>query len=661
MDHSKLFGRKTILTVTKKELSFKTSRYLKCIFQKEPFCSVDYDEISPMVTIIVKSNDIWLTNFCLQALHKHTIGIKFEILVVDSPSFTYRKKQYLKIKNKFKLISFKKERFYSESYNLAAQQAKGNYLCFLDTAILVKENWLLPAIDIFKNDSSVGIVALNKVNLDGHVLNQAFNFDFGILNNHCVESINHMIDSFENAHFVVSKSVFNKVNGFSLRWDPIFFECVDFAFKVNKMGLNTAVSDQSLAVELVEVSNLLKNKNENYYITNKDIFLKSFKNQGYQNLNFEYYNEPAILKKNKTMGFYTPFDMLPAGGERFFLNIMKSVSSEYNIILFFDELYSYNRVCEVCILLNIKPFFLKIDNIANINIYDLDCYWEMGNKSLPMNPGYGKKNIYICQFPYLMHSYEIQDRKNHLSNYKAIFVYSEYVKKHLINALLLLDNNFNKIYILNPSFGNKKNNEFVSKDFSSLQFISVGRFFRSGHCKNHHIIVNFFINFISKYPFIKAELHIVGSLINNDDSIDYYNEVKKAATGYPIFLYPNADEKTLDDLYRQSNIYIHAAGYGLDESAHPEKMEHFGITVVEAMSYGLIPIVYHAGGPSEIINKSMVGFTYKDQDQWDQICLSVVNNKDNFLSLNLKAIEKSKNYSDDQFDEHLNALLKEIN
>ena len=46
-----------------------------------------------------------------------------------------------------------------------------------------------------------------------------------------------------------------------------------------------------------------------------------------------------------------------------------------------------------------------------------------------------------------------------------------------------------------------------------------------------------------------------------------------------------------------SAFLIHAAGMGVDELEFPEQLEHFGITPVEAASFGCIPVVFAGGGP----------------------------------------------------------------
>ena len=48
-------------------------------------------------------------------------------------------------------------------------------------------------------------------------------------------------------------------------------------------------------------------------------------------------------------------------------------------------------------------------------------------------------------------------------------------------------------------------------------------------------------------------------------------------------------------------MLIHAAGFGVDADEFPERLEHFGITPIEAASFGCIPVVYGQGGPREVV------------------------------------------------------------
>jgi glycosyltransferase involved in cell wall biosynthesis len=65
-------------------------------------------------------------------------------------------------------------------------------------------------------------------------------------------------------------------------------------------------------------------------------------------------------------------------------------------------------------------------------------------------------------------------------------------------------------------------------------------------------------------------------------------------------------------LYGTSAIYWHAAGYG---ETDPKNMEHFGISTVEAMSAGCLPIVYGGGGLKEIVRTKKEGYTWNTHEE----------------------------------------------
>jgi glycosyltransferase involved in cell wall biosynthesis len=70
----------------------------------------------------------------------------------------------------------------------------------------------------------------------------------------------------------------------------------------------------------------------------------------------------------------------------------------------------------------------------------------------------------------------------------------------------------------------------------------------------------------------------------------------------------------LRDLYGRASIYWHAAGLGEDVERHPDRYEHFGITTVEAMSAGAVPVVIDAAGQVEIVQQGVSGYRFATLD-----------------------------------------------
>ena len=116
--------------------------------------------------------------------------------------------------------------------------------------------------------------------------------------------------------------------------------------------------------------------------------------------------------------------------------------------------------------------------------------------------------------------------------------------------------------------------------------LNVGRFFSPSvnkHCKRQDLLVTVFKTMCDQ-GLKNWQLIFNGSVDNGRDNLNYFNQVKKSAAGYPIIFHQNSRFKILQQDYGQAKIYWHATGYGLDETTNPQAMEHLGISTVEAMA-----------------------------------------------------------------------------
>ncbi len=121
--------------------------------------------------------------------------------------------------------------------------------------------------------------------------------------------------------------------------------------------------------------------------------------------------------------------------------------------------------------------------------------------------------------------------------------------------------------------------------------LSVARFFADGpeiHHKRQDVLLDVFRR-IADDGGTDWELHLIGSLGESDEDKAFCESLRARAAGYPVHIIPNADFDTLRDRYRRATIFWHGTGYGTTPDAEPAKQEHFGMTIVEAMSAGAIP------------------------------------------------------------------------
>jgi glycosyltransferase involved in cell wall biosynthesis len=160
--------------------------------------------------------------------------------------------------------------------------------------------------------------------------------------------------------------------------------------------------------------------------------------------------------------------------------------------------------------------------------------------------------------------------------------------------------------------------------------LSVGRFFAdtpSAHYKNQQIMLRTFIDMVRE-GLSGWELQLVGNLGAQPQDRTFLDELRSEAAGHPIRIETGVELDVLRRYFRQASIYWHATGYGGDPIAQPSRQEHFGMTVVEAMSAGAIPIVFRGGGPTEIVRPGIDGFSWSDPQDLKRLTMDLIGGGD---------------------------------
>lgn len=179
--------------------------------------------------------------------------------------------------------------------------------------------------------------------------------------------------------------------------------------------------------------------------------------------------------------------------------------------------------------------------------------------------------------------------------------------------------------------------------------LSVGRFDEPLNAKRQDILIKAFREAEFPKPW---KLILAGGVLNNKDILS----LKEQAKDQDIQFIENPSWKEMSDLYASASIYWHATGYDIDQAFEPEKVEHFGISTVEAMSSGAIPLVYKAGGQIEIVTNGNNGFTWTTVDELIQKTRKIISMK-NIDSLRTEASKTSKQYSQEEFDKNVKKII----
>jgi glycosyltransferase involved in cell wall biosynthesis len=179
--------------------------------------------------------------------------------------------------------------------------------------------------------------------------------------------------------------------------------------------------------------------------------------------------------------------------------------------------------------------------------------------------------------------------------------------------------------------------------------LTVGRFFAPGHghCKRQLEMVQIFGSMVRAGRLPGWELHVVGGC--EDSQRGYLERVRSAAEGLPVVLSVNSGRDRLAELFATSSIYWSATGFGEDPERAPWAMEHFGITTVEAMASGCVPVVIDRAGQREIVRDGVDGFRWLTRDELVARTLAVAEDEQLRARLAASSRERAHVYSEEAF------------
>lgn len=353
------------------------------------------------------------------------------------------------------------------------------------------------------------------------------------------------------------------------------------------------------------------------------------------------------------VALYSPYLDTLGGGEKYMMTAAEVLSQGSEVDVLLDKHlfglgadYLKQKLSQRFSLNLEKTKFIKGPLGAGSNIlqrslflrkYDLLFYLTDGSIFYPT----AKKNILHIQSP-LSGGVSSIKRKIKLNGWDLIIYNSKFTEENSKENWPV------KSEIIYPPVDITKIKSLKKEKY----ILSVGRFFGYLKDKKHEILIKAFKELFETGEINGWSLHLVGSAGEGD--IDYLKQLQILAEELPVKFYPNLEYNKLLSLYGESSIYWHAAGYGEDD---PTKMEHFGISTVEAMSAGCVPVVINKGGQTEIIQGGKNGLLWNSPSELIKLTVNLISDHALMNRLSKNCITSSQRFSKDKFEKEIVSLI----
>lgn len=186
----------------------------------------------------------------------------------------------------------------------------------------------------------------------------------------------------------------------------------------------------------------------------------------------------------------------------------------------------------------------------------------------------------------------------------------------------------------------------------------VGRFSQLEQAKRQDVLITAFKKFFArlKKTFLKDGWRLVLAGGSEVGRTEYVDTLISEVRGFPVEIKEGPTLSELKDLYGHAKIFWSAAGFGVNAKTEPNKLEHFGITAVEAMAAGAVPMLYKAGGHLEIV-KEDGGFLWSSVDELVKSTLTLIKDPKILRQFSEAARASAQRFSLERFKNEVRQLI----
>jgi GT2 family glycosyltransferase/glycosyltransferase involved in cell wall biosynthesis len=558
-------------------------------------------------------------------------GLAVEILVIENggePAHHLELRRLFAQRPEVTFYKLDKNRYFGEANNIGIDWAQGEFVLFLNNDCFLHHSYGEEVAAMIKDGTAAGATGTLMLYPDGLVQ------EFGGIVSDCGQIIQRMkmmraslldgrdepekVDYASAACLLVSRQALAQAVGFDPAFEPFYYEDTDFCRRLTQARVPIRVSTRlrAMHIENASTKEYLGAGWDSLVGRNKEFFARRWLMPDRHSALIVDTSLPAKPVGGSAAPIrpialvYTPFAIGLGGGERYLFSAARSLAKTHDVVICTDTIVSLARVRFACHALGIAPFACRVATFSEVVSWRdrPDITFVMGNEIIPSIPAIGRINLYHLQFPFPWLNIGVLDF-DRIKRFDAIVVNSdftvEWTRRRLAEAGVRSAPDVIKIFpaVRRPARPRRATGGVI-------RVVTVGRFFVGGHSKRQDVFLDI-LQQVRSFHGCPVEGVIIGSIHESEDARDYYASVaRKADAMGGIRLIREASRGELEQELAEADIYLHCAGHDVAVAGKPHCVEHFGISLVEAIAAGCYPLAYRAGGPIEIIARAGVGKTY---------------------------------------------------
>lgn len=353
------------------------------------------------------------------------------------------------------------------------------------------------------------------------------------------------------------------------------------------------------------------------------------------------------------IGIYDPYLDDLGGGEKYMITFAACLSKMHQVTIFWDKKEDIKRLEQRFLIdlssINIEKniFLPKIgffQRLATTKKFDVIIILTDGSIPLVLS----KKLFIHIQQPLENINVDSVKSRFKLSRINGFFCNSNYTKSFIDKTFKITT------FVIYPPIELHPKN--VKKENIILH---VGRFrvknVGIGDYKKQDMMIEEFKKMVKKG--LNNWHFVLAASVNKEDE-EQFKKLQEKAKGFPIEFIINRNNKELWDIYNRAKIYWHASGFGEDLEKNPEYAEHFGISTVEAMGAGAVPVVINAGGQKEIVTDGKNGFLWNTLEELKTKTLELIKNDQLLERMSKEAKNRAEFFTGERFCKEVYDLIE---